>query len=212
MEHSDLLFRKNQSKIFDILLNSGDFSAEKPFLEQDEARRNQLFKMARQYYSLMHRAAMNIPHKGCDVFLGPNTTGVVHPWLNRLNQQIETSSSLFCSYSSIDRISALSLIDLAKAITVLTTFLSKEALFTIAEIREAIETDFEGTETLRQMLLGEASLCAQNPLFAQTLIELYDIWARFADTWCDSSSVDFTAMRRFTLIRGATQRAQPSCQ
>lgn len=211
-EATDLLFRKNQSKIFDILLNSGDFSAKDQPLKQEDSRKRNLLRTARQYYRLICRAAMNPPHHACDVLLGPNNTGIVHPWLCRLNQQCETTSSPSCRYSSIERISTLSLIDLAKAITVLRAFLSKEALFTLSEIREAIETDFEGTETLRQMLLGEASLSSQNPLFEETLIELLDIWACFAYTWRDAGSVEQPGIRRFTLIRGAIQRVQPSCQ
>lgn len=214
LETMDLLFRTHHAEIFDILLKYSDFSSKEPSMAEDEIRKKRNQIMVSQYYTLIRQTArIKNPEQG-NVFLGPNNTGIVHPCLSTLNISALSSqgatTSLSCRYSTLDRISALSLIDLAKAITVLSAFLSKDALFTLSEIREAIQTDFEGTETMRQKLLGEASLSSQHPLFEETLIDLFDTWALFADKWSESSSVDRSALRRFTLIRGTTARTQSS--
>ncbi|HHO76699.1 MAG TPA: hypothetical protein ENN05_09765 [Deltaproteobacteria bacterium] len=206
-EISHHIFSTHHAKIFDILLNCADFSSKEQSPDGATFDKSGLQNMLSRYYTLIFPAAPTQDTQPGDALLDSRNAGIVHPCLLPLHilytGRFNPDMHIPANYSNLYRISALSLIYLAKAFTALSSLLSKEALFTVTEIQDAIQTDFEGTETLRQKLLVETTLCCHHPLFEKTLIDLFDIWSLSAHKWHEPILDRRSPSQRFTLVRGA---------
>ncbi len=201
------LIKAHHTRILDLLIHDGLFSpGEKALLEEDIRRK--CFARLVQSFSGMIERELHRTHPALnDTFLTYNHAGLVHPFmmvLNNIGGEGSTEDNTPLSYSSQDLIVAYGMIDLAKALAVIKKYVLDEAIFTLSEIRDAIQTDFEGTETMRQKLLRNSSSNEIHPFFEEFLLELLDAWSSSADNTVTGLKRP-PSSRRLTLIKSITR-------
>jgi len=206
----DALFETHHTLIFDLLVNDGLFLPVENSLHEGSMRRKCFQNLVREYTDIIHRVMQKKQPKLEDVLLSYNNIGLVHPFLSPLQNNLFTGTDTYRklpNYNSDDLIVAYGMIDLAKTLTVIKKYVFDEAIFTVSEIRDAIQSDFEGTETMRKKLLLASSQSKRSAYFEDTLLELFDTWFRLSDKPARTGKKTISK-RRFTLVKGTSQRTQ----
>ena len=204
-------FKKRHKIILDLLVKDGLFSPGDSALLEDNLRRSSFHNLVREYIGIVHRTVQKQHLKLTDVLLCYNNMGVVHPLLLTLHNDLPGDTGgdgKLPSYNSVDLIIAYGMIDLAKTLTVIKKYVFDEAIFTVSEIRDAIQSDFEGTETMKQKLLQASSQSRNSTFFEETLLELLDTWFKLSDKAARTENNPLSS-RRFTLVKGKSLTAQP---
>lgn len=208
----DALFKNYHSKIFDLLIDDGVFLPGARTQPNEDDRRKSFHKIIRAYLCTIKQLIQKTQMKLDDVSLAYNNTGIVHPFLLSLqktnDEDLEKHPTL-PSYSSSDILISCGMIDLAMVLAAIKKYVIDDAIFTLSEIRDAIQSEFEGTETLRQNLLRASSQTKKHPFFEEALIELLDTWSELKEISRITSKKP-SSSRRFTLIQGKSSKCHRS--
>ena len=206
----DALFEKHHTMIFDLLVNAGLFSPGENALLEDDLQRRSFHKLVREYSGIIHRTVQKKRLKLDKVLLTCDNIGLVHPFLLTLQKDLHGDAGIYQNlpfYNSDDILVAYGMINLAKTLTVIKKYVFDEAIFTISEIRDAIASDFEGTETMRQKLFRASSQSNKSCFFEEVLLKLLDSWFQLSDKTSRTGNKSLPK-RRFTIVKGVEKMAQ----
>jgi hypothetical protein len=205
----DALFKNHHSKILDLLIDEEFFMPGARTLPNEDARRKSYHKIVQAYLYTIKQFIQKKQMKLDNVSLAYNNTGLVHPFLlslQKINDEDRETYPALPSYSSRDILISCGMIDLAMVLAAIKKYVVDDAIFTLCEIRDAIQSEFEGAETLRQNLLKASPQSKNNPFFEEALLELLDTWSELKEL-SRKSSEQTSSSRRFTLIQGKTSKS-----
>lgn len=176
----------NNLKILELLLNNGvnPITGDKLIDVKIDLEQASFDEIVVEYKRLCEHIIMREEAYWNVIMNVHNQIGLVHPFMSALlDDCIEKGKHAYeggCRYNDSAYVISCGMVNVANSLAAIKKYVFEKKLYTLKEIKEALENDFVGFETIRKNLLDAPKYGNDNDEVDQILVELYDAWSQGA--------------------------------
>lgn len=173
----------NNVKIFEIVLNNGinPVTGEKLFDVQIDANKASFEEIVSEYKRVMEHIVKREEEYWNTIMLVHNELGLVHPFMTALlDDCLAKAKHAYeggCRYNDPAYVITCGMVNVANSLAALKKYVFDEKLYTMEQVKEALQKNFAGYELMRKQLLDAPKYGNDNDYVDAILADLYDAWA-----------------------------------